>query len=88
MKGEYNSKMNLSEEQMKKLMKNASKKTGVDVNKMKNAVESGKLDDFIGKNLSSEASQKLKSVLTDKSATEKLLSTPEAKELLKNLLKG
>lgn len=88
MKGEYNSKMNLSEEQIKKLMKNASKKTGVDVNKMKNAAESGKLDDFIGKNLSSEASQKLKSVLTDKSATEKLLSTPEAKELLKNLLKG
>ena len=55
---------------------------------MKNAAESGKLDDFIGKNLSSEASQKLKSVLTDKSATEKLLSTPEAKALLKNLLKG
>ena len=88
MKGEYNSKMNLSEEQMKKLIKNDTKKIGVDVNKMKNAAESGKLDDFIGKNLSSEASQKLKSVLTDKSATEKLLSTPEAKALLKNLLKG
>lgn len=80
--------MNLSEEQMKKLMKNASKKTGVDVNKMKNAAESGNLDDFIGKNLSSDASQKLKSVLTDKNAAEKLLSSPEAKELLKNLLKG
>ena len=88
MKGENKSKMNLSEEQMKKLMKNASKKTGVDVNKMKNAAESGKLDDFIGQNLSSDASQKLKSVLTDKSAAEKLLSSPEAKELLKNLLKG
>lgn len=80
--------MNLNEEQMKKILKNASKKTGVDVNSMKSAAENGKLDDFIGKNLSGEASQKLKSVLSDKSATEKLLSTPEAKELLKNLLKG
>lgn len=80
--------MNLSEEQMKKLMKNASKKTGVDVSKMKNAAENGKLDDFIGKNLSADASKKLKNVLTDKSAAEKLLSSPEAKELLKNLLKG
>ena len=88
MKGENNGKMNLSEEKMNKIMKNASKKTGVDVNKMKNAAQNGKLDDFIGKNLSADASKKLKSVLSDKSATEKLLSTPEAKELLKNLLKG
>lgn len=88
MKGENNTKMNLSDEQMKKILKNASKKTGVDVNKMKSAAENGKLDDFIGKNLSDEASQKLKSVLSDKSTAEKLLSTPEAKELLKNLLKG
>ena len=88
MKGEHNTKMNLSEEQMKKIMKNASKKAGVDVNQMKAAADKGKLDDFIGKNLSGEASQKLKSVLSDKGAAEKLLSTPEAKELLKNLLKG
>ena len=88
MKGENNSKMNLSDEQMKKILKNASRKAGVDVNQMKSAAESGKLDDFIGKNLSGEASQKLKSVLSDKNAAEKLLSTPEAKELLRNLLKG
>lgn len=80
--------MNLSDEQIKKLLKNASKKTGVDVNQMKSAAENGKLDDFIGKNLSGEASQKLKTVLSDKNAAEKLLATPEAKELLKNLLKG
>lgn len=88
MKGENNSKMKLSDEQMKKLMKNASQKTGIDVNKMKNAADNGRLNDFIGQNLSKDASEKLKSVLTDKSAAEKLLSTPEAKELLKNLLKG
>ncbi len=87
MKGENNNKMNLSDEQMKKIMQNASKK-GVDVNKIKNAADKGQLEDFIGKNLSPEASKKLKSVLTDKGSAEKLLSTPEAKELLKNLLKG
>lgn len=80
--------MNLSDEQMKKILNNASKKTGVDVSQMKSAAENGKLDDFIGKNLSADASKKLKSVLNDKSTAEKLLSTPEAKELLKNLLKG
>ncbi len=79
--------MNFSEEQMNRIMKNASKKSGMDMNKVKNAAEQGKLDDFIGRQLSPEASKKLKSVLSDKSSAEKLLSTPEAKELLKNLLK-
>lgn len=82
------SQINLNEEQLNKLLKNASKKSGVDVNQIKNAAEKGNLEDFIGKNLSPEASKKLKSVLSDKTAAEKLLSTPEAKEMLKNLLKG
>lgn len=81
------SQMNLNDEQMKKLMKNASKKTGVDLNKMKTAADNGNLDDFIGKNLSPEASKKVKSILSDKSSAEKLLSTPEARELLKKLMK-
>jgi len=72
---------------MNRLMKNASKKAGVDMGKLKQAADSGNLDDFINKNLSGEASAKLKSLLADKAQTEKLLSTPQAKELLKNLLK-
>lgn len=79
--------MNLNNNDMNKIMKNASKKSGVDFGKLKQAVDGGNLDDFINKNLSAEASSKLKSVLSDKSQTEKLLSTPQAKELLKNLLK-
>ena len=79
--------MNINNNDMNRLMKNASKKSGVDINKMKQAADSGKLDDFINKNLSNEASSKLKSVLSNKEQTEKLLSTPQAKELLKNLLK-
>ncbi len=79
--------MNLNNNDMNRLIKNASKKSGVDVNKLKQAADSGHLDDFINKNLSNEASSKLKSVLSNKEETEKLLSTPQAKELLKNLLK-
>ena len=55
---------------------------------MKEAGEKGQLDDFVNKNLSPEASEKLKSVLSDKAACEKLLSTPQAKELLKKFTEG
>ncbi len=71
-----------------RLMKNAQQKTGIDMNKMKQAAESGNLDDFINKNLSSDATKQLKNVLTNKEAAEKLLSTPQAKELMKKLMEG
>lgn len=57
-----------------------------DINELKKSVENGNVDDFIDKKLSPEASKKLKNVLADKSATEKLLNTPEAKALLKKLM--
>lgn len=59
-----------------------------DINELKNAVNNGKVDDFIDKKLSSEASAKLKSILSDKQATEKLLNTPQAKELMKKLMEN
>jgi mannitol/fructose-specific phosphotransferase system IIA component (Ntr-type) len=71
-----------------KLFNNAQKKSGIDINDMKQAANAGKLDDFINKNLSEKATKQLKSILSDKSATEKLLSTPEAKELMKKLMEG
>lgn len=69
-----------------KSVRNAAKKANININEFKQAAENGKVDDFINKNMSKEASQKLKSILSDKSATEKLLSTPEAKELLNKLM--
>lgn len=65
---------------------NAAKKANINISQLKAAAESGNVDDFIDKNLSKEASQKLKAVLSDKLQTEKLLSTPQAKELLKKLM--
>ncbi len=70
---------------MNRIMQNA-KKNGIDVNKMKEAADSGNLDDFINKNLSADATKQLKSVLSNKEAAEKLLSTPQAKELMKKLM--
>lgn len=73
---------------LNKMMKNAQQKTGIDMQKMKQAADSGKLDDFINKNLSSDATKQLKNVLSNKEAAEKLLSTPQAKELMKKLMEG
>ncbi len=75
----------MNNDEMNRIMKNARKK-GIDVNKMKEAADNGNLDDFINKNLSSEATKQLKNVLSNKEAAEKLLSTPQAKELMKKLI--
>lgn len=66
----------------------AAKKANIDINELKKAAEGGKMDDFINKNLSAQASSKLKEILNDKDATQKLLSTPQAKELLQKFMKG
>lgn len=78
----------MNNNELNRLMKTAQQKTGVDMNKMKQAAENGNLDDFINKNLSSQATKQLKNVLTNKEAAEKLLSTPQAKELMKKLMEG
>lgn len=70
---------------MQRLMKRAASK-GIDVNKMKEAAQQGELEDFLGKSLSPDAGKKLKAVLADKEATEKLLASDEAKTLLNTLL--
>lgn len=73
---------------LNKMMKNAQQKTGIDMQKMKQAADNGKLDDFINKNLSTDATKQLKNVLSNKEAAEKLLSTPQAKKLMKKLMEG
>lgn len=64
-------------------MKNISNN---DINELKKAVNNGKVEDFIDKKLTPDASAKLKQILSDKQATEKLLNTPQAKELMKKLM--
>ena len=65
-----------------------NKKVGFDVSKMKEAADNGKLDEFVNKNLSEKATKQLKDVLSNKEACEKLLNSPQAKELMKKLKEG
>ena len=57
----------------------------IDVDKMKQAAEQGRLDDFISQNLSSENAARLNEILGSKEETERLLSSPQAQELMKKL---
>ena len=63
-------------------MKNISDK---DINELQKAVNSGNVNDFIDKRLTPEQSAKIKRVLSDKNAAEKLLQSPQARELMKKL---
>lgn len=62
--------------------------SGINIDEMKKAAQNGKIEDYLNKTLSQDTANKLKSILSDKKATEKLLSTPEAKELMNKLKKG
>lgn len=77
----------LDENELKRLMKNAGGSSPLDVNRMKQAAQSGRLDDFLNKNLSPETGKKLKSVLSDKKTLEKMLGSKEAQALLKKFTK-
>ena len=78
----------MNNDEINRMMKSAGKKAGIDMNKMKQAADNGKLDDYINNNLSKDVTSKLKSVLSDKAKTQELLSTPQAQELLKKLKEG
>ena len=59
----------------------------INVNDLKKAAENGNIDSYINKNLPPDVNKKIKQVLSDKSATEKLLNTPEAKALMQKFMK-
>lgn len=65
---------------------NIAKKNNIDINELKRAAQSGNIEDFIDKKLPHDASKKVMSILSDKTATEKLMSTPQARELMKKLM--
>lgn len=59
----------------------------INVDDLKKAAENGNIDSYINKNLPPDATKKIKQVLSDKSATEKLLNTPEANALMQKFMK-
>ena len=76
---------NFSEKEIDKMLKNSEKSAGIDAASLKSAAESGKLNEYLGKNLPPDAQKRVQSVLSDKKALQKLLSGKEAQELLKKL---
>ncbi|MCH5315001.1 MAG: hypothetical protein J1E81_03725 [Eubacterium sp.] len=70
---------------MNNIQKDLGKRSGIDVDKMKQAIQKGKLEDYLNSSLSSDTAKQVKNVLSSKEATEKLLSSAQAKELMKKL---
>ena len=59
----------------------------IDVDELKKAVQSGNVDGYMSKNLPPNKKKKIKQVLSDKNATEKILNKPEAKALMQKFMK-
>jgi len=76
----------IPQEKMDALLKLAGEKMGVDPALLQKAAQNGQLDGLLSKMKQSDVST-LQQALTDKKTAEKLLSTPQAKDLLQQLLK-
>lgn len=68
-----------------KLINSAAKQLGTSPDEIKNAVQSGSVDNLLG-SLKPEDAQKLKKVLSDKAATERIMKSPQVQELMKKLM--
>ena len=80
------SDFNFDKNELQKMMNKASKKSGIDMQKLKQAADGGRLDDFLNQNLSADAGKKVKVALSDKKTAQKIIKSKEAQELLKKLL--
>ena len=58
------------------------------VEKMKNQKDKNEVQDFLMKKLNPSQSKKLQEVMSDRTALEQLLSTPQAQELLRKFTEG
>ena len=75
---------NINKQAVENLLKNSA--SGINAQAVSSAIKSGNIDNILG-SLDPEKAQKLKSVLSDKSAIEKILKSPQAAKLMKDLQK-
>lgn len=71
--------------QAENLLNSVSKQLGADKENLKKAAQSGNLQNVL-KNLNPNDAQKIQKVLSNKEEAKKLLSTPQAQQLLKKFL--
>lgn len=69
---------------MEKMIQLASSKLGVSPEKLRSTLESGNIEDMLG-SMRREDADKLKKIMKDPSAKEKLLSSPEAAKIIKKM---
>lgn len=77
--------MNQNDKNLNNLMDTLSKRLGTDSEQLKANAQSGNIGQLLSKMDSNQAAQ-LQNVLSDEDAAKKLLSTPQAKLLLKKLM--
>ena len=76
---------NVDNAQLQNLLNTVAKHLQTSPEKLRNAAQSGNLQENIS-NLSQKDADKIQKILSDKEATSKLLSTPKAQQLLKKLM--
>lgn len=74
-----------NQQQLNEILKSLSQKLNTTPENLKSAVEQGNLQD-ITKTMDSSQAEKLNKVLSDPNMTQKLMSTPQAQELMKKLM--
>ena len=79
--------INNNNKDLNDLLKTASSSLGTDTDKIKKEAEKNGLSGLLN-NLTPEQAKKVQSLLSDKEATAKLLSTPHAQQLFKKFTKG
>ena len=77
---------NIDSKKMAALLSIASKKLGTSPENLKAQLESGSFEKALG-NLPAQQQQKLKKALSDPKTAEKMLGTPQAQQIYKNLQK-
>lgn len=69
---------------MEKMIELASQKLGISPEKLKSSLESGNVDEMLV-NMKKEDADRLKSVMNNRAVKDKLLNSPEAAKLMKNM---
>ena len=75
----------MSSENFENLLKSVSNKLGKSPEELKQASQSGDVSNLLG-NLNPTDAQKIQKILSDKNVANKILSTPQAQNLIKKLL--
>ena len=76
--------MNMNQKGMDALINMVSKKMGASPDDLKKNLQSGDINN-ITKSMSSDDAEKLKQALSNKELTQKIMSSPEAQEIMKKL---